>query len=221
MFSDGGHCPSNLKLTGGENARQTGQVSRCVVAQLLLKLNPCCCLQRCLQHGLLTTDSIQHLVILLLLSWTFPAPALGLPICRQEALARLVPSKSTDTEVFGWKTVSNPISQESGGCCLSWNPRLVLQYAMAACWEPVTASSIIPTPWLAPHGNELSGCTTGMTASSCAVLSACSPFQWMGRILSPGALPCCVLLSPADFGSCEQSRSLSGSVLLSVARKDG
>lgn len=122
MFSDGGHCPSNLKLTGGENARQTGQVSRCVVAQLLLKLNPCCCLQRCLQHGLLTTDSIQHLVILLLLSWTFPAPALGLPICRQEALARLVPSKSTDTEVFGWKTVSNPISQESGGCCLSWNP---------------------------------------------------------------------------------------------------
>lgn len=81
----------------------------------------------------------------------------GLPICRQEALPRLVPSKSIDTEVFGWKTVSNPISRGSGGCSLSWSPLPCVAIAMAAWWEPVTANSSIPTQWFAPYGNELSG----------------------------------------------------------------
>lgn len=150
MFSDGRHCPSNLKLTWGESARQFSQVSRYVVAQLLLKLNPCCCLQRCLQHQLLTTDRIQHLVILLLLSRDCPSAGKKLCPC-------LVPSKSTDTEVFSWETVGSPISQGPGGCCLSWSPLPRVAIAMAAWWEPVTANSSIPTQPLAPYGNELSG----------------------------------------------------------------
>lgn len=63
------------------------------------------------------------------------------------------------------------------------------------------------------------GCTTGMTASSCAVLLACSPFPVDGQdpqpryFLQVQQASCSVLIPPADFGNCERSRLLSGSVL--------
>lgn len=63
------------------------------------------------------------------------------------------------------------------------------------------------------------GCTTGMTASSCAMLSASSPFPGDGQHPQPRYLPqlqqasCSVPLPPADFGSCERSGLLSVSVL--------
>lgn len=63
------------------------------------------------------------------------------------------------------------------------------------------------------------GCTTGMTASSCAMLSASSPFPGDGQDPQPRYLPqlqqasCSVPLPPADFGSCERSGLLSESVL--------
>lgn len=62
----------------------------------------------------------------------------------------------------------------------------MLQYTIAAWWEPVTANSSVPTQWLAPYGNELSGLHK-LPVVLCSQQAAHS--QGMGRILSPGTFP--------------------------------
>lgn len=83
----------------------------------------------------------------------------------------------------------------------------------------MTDNSSIPTQQLPPYGNELSGLHNWDDSLQlcCALSLQPIPSGWAessAQVLSPGSAgKCSVLIPAADSGSCEWSRSLSGSGL--------
>lgn len=93
-------------------------------------------------------------------------------------------------EVLGWKLLVIPFPRNVGAVASAGGPHLVLQYAMAAWWQPVTANCSIPTQRLAPYGNELSGLHNWDDSFQlcCALSLQLIPSGWAGssaQVLCP------------------------------------